>query len=85
MCDNGGFYDRQLLIVYAVKLIYTATEPGSVIDRRNEKLAQRLHFEFLIKGFLRPIIYGSQANKNENKIVSNRGQFKIDNRKRDLD
>jgi hypothetical protein len=43
MCDNGGFDGRMCLVVYAIELIYTATEPGSVVDGGDEEFTRRLH------------------------------------------
>jgi hypothetical protein len=43
MRDNGSFDGWLFLVVYAIELIYTAAEPGSVVDGGNEEFAQRLH------------------------------------------
>jgi hypothetical protein len=45
MSDNGSFDGWLFLVVYAIELIYTATEPSSIVDGRDEKLAQRFHFD----------------------------------------
>lgn len=46
MRDNGSFNGGLCLVVYAMELIYAATQPGSVVDGGDEELAQRFHSDY---------------------------------------
>lgn len=63
MRDNGCFDGWLGLVVYAVELIYAATEPGSVVDGGDEEFPQRLHFDYRIQTEEAIDIY--RGNKNE--------------------